>query len=148
MFHFSRDCLKFAGNEDDVLTGRKPLTICPGFSCQGGLGKCLPKNKRCDRTVNCLGAEDETDCPIFSTAPSFRGSTSTNNKERWDDLDSDMVAQKTPDYLNKNETKEIENVPDVLVTNATTSKAIAKQTGSKSVHCSLCFFSVKLHCRY
>lgn len=39
-----------------------PLDSCQGFSCRTGLGRCLPIDKKCDRFVDCLDAEDETDC--------------------------------------------------------------------------------------
>lgn len=41
---------------------RTPLEKCPGFSCEGGLGKCLPIEARCNRIVDCLNGEDEVDC--------------------------------------------------------------------------------------
>ncbi|XP_050596291.1 serine protease nudel isoform X2 [Bombus affinis] len=44
------------------LLRRTPLERCPGFSCEGGLGKCLPIEARCNRIVDCLNGEDEVDC--------------------------------------------------------------------------------------
>lgn len=47
---------------------RTPLEKCPGFSCEGGLGKCLPIEARCNRIVDCLNGEDEVNCshyPIY-----------------------------------------------------------------------------------
>lgn len=41
---------------------RTALEKCPGFSCEGGLGKCLPIEARCNRIVDCLNGEDEVDC--------------------------------------------------------------------------------------
>ncbi|KAF3426627.1 hypothetical protein E2986_01079 [Frieseomelitta varia] len=41
---------------------RTPLQKCSGFSCDGGLGKCLPIEARCNRIVDCLGGEDEMNC--------------------------------------------------------------------------------------
>lgn len=41
---------------------RTPLERCPGFSCDGGLGKCLPNEARCNRIVDCLNGEDEVNC--------------------------------------------------------------------------------------
>ncbi|XP_014475627.1 PREDICTED: serine protease nudel [Dinoponera quadriceps] len=49
--------------ESPMLSNQStPLAKCPGFSCQGKLEKCLPIEKRCDRIVDCLDAEDEVDC--------------------------------------------------------------------------------------
>lgn len=47
---------------------RTPLKRCPGFSCEGGLGKCLPIEARCNRVIDCLNGEDEVNCrhyPIY-----------------------------------------------------------------------------------
>lgn len=41
---------------------RTPLEKCPGFSCDRGLGKCLPIEARCNRIIDCLNGEDEVDC--------------------------------------------------------------------------------------
>ncbi|CAK9811280.1 Serine protease nudel [Anthophora plagiata] len=41
---------------------RTPLEKCPGFSCEGGLGKCLPIEARCNRMIDCLDGEDEVNC--------------------------------------------------------------------------------------
>ncbi|XP_057339605.1 serine protease nudel [Microplitis mediator] len=49
-------------NLDHEPFGPKPLANCPGFKCNGELGKCLPSRRRCDKKVDCLDAEDETDC--------------------------------------------------------------------------------------
>ncbi|XP_012280703.1 serine protease nudel [Orussus abietinus] len=42
---------------------RKPLTRCPGFTCDGGLGSCISKQRHCDKIVDCMNAEDEINCP-------------------------------------------------------------------------------------
>ncbi|XP_076231283.1 serine protease nudel [Calliopsis andreniformis] len=41
---------------------RIPLEKCPGFSCEGGLGRCLPIESRCNQVVDCLDGEDEVNC--------------------------------------------------------------------------------------
>lgn len=48
--------------EKSPISSSEPLTSCPGFSCLTELGKCLPLEKRCDRIVDCLDAEDEIGC--------------------------------------------------------------------------------------
>lgn len=40
---------------------------CPGHRCVWGGGQCLAKRCRCDGTVDCLGGEDEINCPITTT---------------------------------------------------------------------------------
>ncbi|KOX71108.1 Serine protease nudel [Melipona quadrifasciata] len=50
-----------SGREASPLK-RTPLQECSGFSCDGGLGKCLPIEARCNRIVDCLGGEDEMNC--------------------------------------------------------------------------------------
>ncbi|XP_058457030.1 serine protease nudel [Malaya genurostris] len=37
---------------------------CPGFRCPWGATICLPAEKRCNGVVNCLGGEDEANCPL------------------------------------------------------------------------------------
>ncbi|XP_066994121.2 serine protease nudel [Anabrus simplex] len=52
------------------LPERKPNTRCPGMQCQGG--RCLPPNRRCNFVVDCLGAEDELNCPDTSSQFAFK----------------------------------------------------------------------------
>nr|XP_012227219.1 PREDICTED: serine protease nudel [Linepithema humile] len=54
-----RQIILILENSSD-LQGNKPLSSCPGFSCQ--TGKCLPREKRCDRVIDCLDGEDELLC--------------------------------------------------------------------------------------
>lgn len=39
-----------------------PLLHCPGHQCQSGPKRCVAARKRCDRSVDCLKAEDELGC--------------------------------------------------------------------------------------
>lgn len=51
---------------------RSPLEKCPGFSCNGGLGKCLRIEARCNRVVDCLDGEDELYCSPTDRYPLYR----------------------------------------------------------------------------
>ncbi|XP_015117186.1 serine protease nudel [Diachasma alloeum] len=64
---------------DDVRTSFIPPSEvqtfpCPGFVCNGGLGKCLPANRRCNGIVDCLDADDELNCPNPSAFLHLRNS--------------------------------------------------------------------------
>lgn len=59
-------------------TRRTPLEKCPGFSCGGGLGKCLPIDSRCNKIVECLDGEDEVNC--HGHYPLHRSSNNTESK--------------------------------------------------------------------
>lgn len=52
---------------------------CPGMYCVWGSQKCIPQSSKCDGTVDCLGGEDEVDCPLnwldFFTVGSERNVT-------------------------------------------------------------------------
>ncbi|CAL7938816.1 unnamed protein product [Xylocopa violacea] len=73
---------------------RTALDKCPGFSCEGGLGKCLPIEARCNRMVDCLDGEDEVNCrdnyPLYrrlgSRDSNFEphSSTETENSTTYD----------------------------------------------------------------
>ncbi|XP_063702432.1 serine protease nudel [Culicoides brevitarsis] len=52
---------------EDGEPGSYPITQCTGFKCIWGGGKCLPKNSRCNGVVECLGGEDEVDCPFTAS---------------------------------------------------------------------------------
>ncbi|XP_063992625.1 serine protease nudel isoform X2 [Diachasmimorpha longicaudata] len=62
---------KFRNWIDGIRTSFMPRNqvqtfSCPGFVCNGGLGKCLPANRRCNGIVDCLDADDEFNCPNLS----------------------------------------------------------------------------------
>lgn len=50
----------FSGT-NHVVNGT-PLLQCPGHQCQSGPKRCVSARKRCDRSVDCLKAEDELGC--------------------------------------------------------------------------------------
>ncbi|KAI5750266.1 hypothetical protein M8J76_014210 [Diaphorina citri] len=41
------------------MGSKRPLQECPGMQCTN---KCIPMKRKCDGIVDCLHAEDETDC--------------------------------------------------------------------------------------
>ncbi|KAK0183422.1 hypothetical protein PV327_001466 [Microctonus hyperodae] len=59
-------------HDNRALVGPKPLNKCPGFSCNGGFGKCLPSRRRCDKNVDCIDAEDEINCSYHTNPATFR----------------------------------------------------------------------------
>ncbi|XP_015603565.1 serine protease nudel [Cephus cinctus] len=52
--------------------GDRPLQRCPGFTCHGEAGKCIPAVRRCDKRVDCLSVEDEVDCQTYNDFDLFR----------------------------------------------------------------------------
>ena len=57
----------FADSRDILSPVNRPRTMCPGFTCSRPLARCIPANKRCNRVVDCLEAEDEDNCSMPST---------------------------------------------------------------------------------
>ncbi|XP_068631440.1 serine protease nudel [Battus philenor] len=47
-----------------TLPSIQPKQECPGFRCESGILKCLPKKRICDGIIDCLGGEDEMNCNI------------------------------------------------------------------------------------
>ena len=41
-----------------------PKSVCPGQVCVWGGQKCIAKSDKCDLNVDCLGSEDEIECPV------------------------------------------------------------------------------------
>ncbi|XP_076681045.1 serine protease nudel isoform X2 [Andrena cerasifolii] len=54
---------------------RSPLEKCPGFSCGGGLGRCLPAESRCNLIVECLDGDDEVNCHRYPDYSAHRQSS-------------------------------------------------------------------------
>lgn len=55
------------------LPSLNPLARCPGYHCTSGSRRCYSSKKRCDKTVDCLDAEDEIHCQRFSSYASDFG---------------------------------------------------------------------------
>lgn len=47
-----------------VTSSSNPKHHCPGFVCVWGGNKCISKYQKCDGVVDCLGGEDEIECPL------------------------------------------------------------------------------------
>lgn len=48
-----------------------PQQQCPGFKCRTGDGICRSIKTKCDRIVDCIGAEDEVDCDYSTFDTSY-----------------------------------------------------------------------------
>lgn len=55
--------MSFFSPVETKLPNRQPLQSCPGVECFQGRGRCVAMSAVCDKTVDCLAAEDEMDCP-------------------------------------------------------------------------------------
>lgn len=97
---------------------QKPLAKCPGFSCNGAIGKCLPTHRRCDKNVDCLDAEDETDCQHISTFIKF--SETTANPSAGVDTDQNL-SQPPLDTVQDPE----DNLRSAITSSNTTSSTVA-----------------------
>nr|XP_034181143.1 serine protease nudel [Osmia lignaria] len=95
---------------------RTPLAKCPGFSCNGGLGKCLPIKARCNRIIDCLDGEDELNCNVYWNHPLYR---------KFDDPDSDFetilplennIDNSASQQILKNDTEEVDTTDRTLTT--------------------------------
>lgn len=50
----------------------QPKQECPGFKCISGISKCIPMKRMCDKIVDCLDGEDETNCESTARTSSLR----------------------------------------------------------------------------
>lgn len=78
-------------DDDRALVGPKPLNKCPGFSCNGGFGKCLPSRRRCDKNVDCIDAEDEMHCSYNTNPGTFRNA----NESTPDSFDNSNIQNES-----------------------------------------------------
>ncbi|VVD01862.1 unnamed protein product, partial [Leptidea sinapis] len=49
----------------------QPKQDCPGFRCDSGISKCLPKKRMCDKIIDCLDGEDEANCDLRRSGDLF-----------------------------------------------------------------------------
>jgi hypothetical protein len=52
-------------DESKPLPIRVPLSQCPGLECTKGHGRCVATSMLCDKTVDCMDAQDEINCPAI-----------------------------------------------------------------------------------
>ncbi|XP_052894765.1 serine protease nudel [Anopheles moucheti] len=65
------------------LPARTARADCPGMRCIWGGGICLPRGKKCNGFVNCLGGEDESGCAMDQMLRSMahRGDEDSEEKQ-------------------------------------------------------------------
>lgn len=61
--------------DESRLPTKVPLRRCPGLECSRGQGRCVATSLLCDKTVDCLGAEDELGCPATKMRAQARVAT-------------------------------------------------------------------------
>lgn len=92
----------------EVTIRSKPRQDCPGHRCVWGGGLCISKKKRCDGTVDCLGGEDEINCPRHESLLSSNHTDDVNIKTHQPTTTTTTVRSKerkaysyTPDPLDE-----------------------------------------------
>lgn len=73
-FHFFFYTRLIFVSASKVLPKFQPIQECPGFKCETGISKCLPNKRKCDRIVDCLDGEDETQCEYTKTVSTLADS--------------------------------------------------------------------------
>lgn len=89
----------------------QPLNHCPGYVCKD-TKRCIPKQRHCDKIIDCLYADDELDCDrshfneIFKHAivdkllPRADEDKSSNTKNViWDEDQTEPAHKDEPDYI-------------------------------------------------
>ena len=71
---------------DDIIPKRKPLSRCPGYTCRSTM-KCLVKSKRCDKIIDCLLGDDESDCKEDEPKDFFREVSEQVGREETADIE-------------------------------------------------------------
>ena len=78
-----------------------PRENCPGMNCVWGVQKCIPKSSKCNGAVDCLGGEDEVNCPL-----NWMDSLLIGGKNDKNETSIDIDPNKADNELNiKNVTK-------------------------------------------
>lgn len=117
---------------------RSTLGKCPGFSCNGGLGRCLPIELRCNGLVDCLDGEDEQLCHETVEYPSRGQLNDPEEKNQFDGQanavpttsEIDTISERTPtsESITTAETTTVSSTIDSQVTDATTRVSTVDQT--------------------
>ncbi|XP_034829653.1 serine protease nudel [Maniola hyperantus] len=77
----------------------QPKQECPGFRCDSGILKCLPKKRMCDKIIDCLDGEDELNCDVDTLLVQTEKSSIQENSS---------LTRKVSEKLNENKSKEME----------------------------------------
>ncbi|CAG9836716.1 unnamed protein product [Diabrotica balteata] len=78
---------------DEKFIPRFPLQHCPGYICRSS-NKCLPKKHHCDKIVDCLFGDDETEC-VTSFQNLFKNARNSEDNSVHtieDDLLADIIV--------------------------------------------------------
>ncbi|XP_018321822.1 serine protease nudel [Agrilus planipennis] len=62
----------------DHVFKKRPLHKCPGYVCKKSR-RCIPHKRVCDRTVDCINADDEFDCETSRFSDIFRHAMESND---------------------------------------------------------------------
>jgi hypothetical protein len=82
-----------ATNVDKALPTSVPRQDCPGMVCVWGAQKCIAKSSHCNRVVDCLGGEDEINCPLNWLDALTLGERSNDNVNKTSPVDPIKVTE-------------------------------------------------------
>lgn len=121
-----------------LLPAKQPLQLCPGFMCVWGGKRCISQRRRCDRSVDCLGGEDEVGC-AYNFIPDMVGSkkqniTSTTEPDYYPLANEGPLDQETGQTENKQRQDVPPEADDLLadIDEASTSTTAATVDGKWS----------------
>lgn len=97
-----------ASSVDKPLPSSTPNQNCPGMVCVWGAQKCIAKSSHCNSVVDCLGGEDEINCPL-----------------NWLDLMLVGGSERSNDNVNKTSTSSVD--PNKVPEHVKGSKKVAKK---------------------
>lgn len=104
---------------------------CPGYVCIWGGKRCIPGSRRCDRTVDCLGGEDEIGC-IYNYIPDVASALTTPSDA--DEMvgmtgsttESDVAETITTIMDGNTDGEGVESTSNLQITDETTTEEVAK----------------------
>lgn len=112
----------------------QPKHDCPGFVCESGITKCLPKKRICDGIIDCLGGEDEINCDLETVPENKRETSQKGNDAHIVERESNKIDKQGPEVaITTISDKEFnsDNLAKGLL-NYTTTTSSAKQDVSHS----------------